>query len=164
MFDFQIKGSNLRAKFSKLLLTPTVNCIRIAFTGDYTLVLDYEPGMERNNYQPSWHENKQKSSLKNLHISKQMSGVSALQLPHKLVESLATSVLPSAINNYVMKAFRPEIGELIQRTDEHIQVTASVRIEQQLNSLVWRAPLASNTDNARRARQAAGLTYEQCAW
>lgn len=164
MFDFQIKGSNLRARFSKLLLTPTVNCLRINFTGDYNLVLDYEPGLERNNYQACWRENKEKSKLKNLHIRKQMSGVSALQLPHKLVEALATSILPSALNDFLMKSFRAELGEILQSNEDHVDLSGSLRVQQLLPSLVWRAPLASNTANAAKAREALGMTYDQSAW
>ena len=163
--NFSVKGATVRSQVTKMVLTPTVNRLDFHLAGDWTLVLKYEPATEQNNYQAKWVEDKQRSTLESLRLNREMSGLSALRLPKKIIEYLATSLIPSAINESVKNSFSPSLGNtLLEKSHNKIVLEGKIKIEQDINSKVWRAPFVGNTMSAKMARESLHLSDEEATW
>eukprot|EP00924_Labyrinthula_sp_SR-Ha-C_P003375 snap_masked-scaffold_15-processed-gene-7.10-mRNA-1 protein AED:1.00 eAED:1.00 QI:0/0/0/0/1/1/2/0/1248 len=163
--DLTISGSGFRTLLSRALIAPTYNRLDIGLTGDWTLCFKFQPAEEENNWHAAWVEDTERSSVQNLKLDREMTGWSALKLPTKALEYIATSVIPQALNSSIQNLFPPSLGStLLDKTKNKVNMEGNIDIKQVVPSGVFKAPLIGSTPNAKKARDLLQLNDIEAIW
>lgn len=166
VYEFLLTGNSAKAKVLNTLLTPSSsNRIDVHIGGKLSLPLRFRPA-DKKHPVSYWEEDtiKRKPNFEFLINKTQVAGATVFQLPDKILQWLANSLLPSIIINTIKDNILPAtLGPFLTQKTNIVLIEGSLQIKGDSSPNLWKSTLVGPSLSSREARRQLGISEEEAA-